>query len=292
MKGWVVAALLVPLAGCAADVDPVLRPDGREDSGLDLRATQTTGVILGFVVDEAIRPLPGAEVELSFDKRVARTNDKGAFGFDGLPAGTHFLTIKLSAYRTVQQSAEVTAGIADPPPLKIVLVADPAAAPYIESYSVAMFKTFGSPFIGLGTAFDQALGQTSAFLRGELQATATVAQVELQWQATTSTAQHVQLVGATWNEDDNVGVDVGIVQGASPLLSRVNGIMEDLRATYFFMRVDPIPWDPLQPHVIDPAGIAIINQQFQGFAFVFHNVVPDPQWSFVRDGPYPLPKGS
>src|SRR5687767_9017090 len=58
---------------------------------LDLKATETTGLIRGLVVDEAIRPVAGADVGTTLPDGSARNTTSaadGAFGFDGLPPGT------------------------------------------------------------------------------------------------------------------------------------------------------------------------------------------------------------
>src|SRR5687767_10257567 len=96
----VLAATLLPTAlpggsgGGGDSEDPAAGVDFDE---LELEATATTGVIRGIVVDEAIRPVAGAEVGTTLPDGAGARNttsaDDGAFGFDGLPPGTYFLTI-------------------------------------------------------------------------------------------------------------------------------------------------------------------------------------------------------
>ena len=64
MKGFAVAVLAaLTLAGCAANTPSEPEPVA-DFTELDLAATSTTGIIRGIVVDEAIRPVPGAQLVL------------------------------------------------------------------------------------------------------------------------------------------------------------------------------------------------------------------------------------
>jgi len=142
----VVAVLLVSglLAGCTAG-------KGKGDSAslgtadfsnLGLEATATTGIIRGVVVDDAIRPLGNATVATTLpdgtNKSTQSAHD-GAFGFDGLPAGTYFLKVAKPGYLAAQSSTDVVAGVANPPIVKVVLKADPASVPYVSQYQYDAF---------------------------------------------------------------------------------------------------------------------------------------------------------
>ena len=140
------ACLLATLvAGCSGggggDGDPLAAGADFEDLGLE--ATATTGIIRGIVVDEAIRPVAGAEVGTALPDgagtRNATSAADGAFGFDGLPAGTYFLTIRKPGFLTQQANAEVVVGVSDPPITKILLTADPASLPYVSAYQFDAF---------------------------------------------------------------------------------------------------------------------------------------------------------
>lgn len=132
------------LAGCSGGdagpkQDPGLPPAAFEELGLE--ATETTGVIRGLVVDEAIRPLGGADVGLMVDGTVrnATSLPDGAFGFDGLPAGTYFLTVRKMGYLTQQANADVVVGVSEPPVVKVLLLADPTTVPYISAFQYDAF---------------------------------------------------------------------------------------------------------------------------------------------------------
>src|SRR5688572_21074791 len=99
----------VLLAGCTGGGDGPPPADEPVDfSNLELEATETTGVIRGVVVDDAIRPLANATVTLVSDgDRTATTTDSGTFGFEQVPPGTHFLTVSRFRYLDQQQSVDV-----------------------------------------------------------------------------------------------------------------------------------------------------------------------------------------
>src|SRR5688572_410097 len=94
--GLALSVCLVLLAGCAANSggEPGPASTAGDFSDLDVDATETTGVLLGVVVDETIRPIAGASVVLqggpAGDKK-ATTDQEGRFAFDDLEPGTYFL---------------------------------------------------------------------------------------------------------------------------------------------------------------------------------------------------------
>ncbi len=121
----------VTLAGCSgggegAGAEPQDKPQAYEE----VEATSTTGSIVGVVVNEAIAPIPGVVVALASAQREATTDAEGAFVFNGLEAGDYFVSASKLGYSTVQQGATVVAGDAEPPLLKIQLIADPSKTAY------------------------------------------------------------------------------------------------------------------------------------------------------------------
>ena len=134
LSAFLVVATL--LAGCSGDggkaADPIV---GADFDDLDFEATATTGIIRGVVVDDAIRPLANATVALLGGlARETRSNDAGAFGFDGLPGGTYFLQVGKLGYFEVQQSAEVVAGVTEPDAIKVQLIRDPQFRAFYEAH--------------------------------------------------------------------------------------------------------------------------------------------------------------
>lgn len=164
MRVWVslaaVAALLV--AGCSSGAG-----SGGETSGptITVKPTETTGVIKGVVVDEAIRPVEGATVSLpavgTDPARSVTTNEDGAFGFEGLKPGVYFLSVYKVLYDRVQKAVDVVAGV-DPDPERIQIRRlaglNPSWTPYkldgyYECAFTAIFITDSCDF-GVRTAYD------------------------------------------------------------------------------------------------------------------------------------------
>lgn len=140
MSGGLLAAFIV--AGCADG--GTAADEGPDFSDLDLQASATTGIVRGVVVDEAIRPVAGANVTLTPGGLRTQSTEDGRFGFEGLAPGTYFLSVSRARYNTVQGSADVVAGVAEPPIVRILMVAIPGSAPYVEALAFDGFLTFGA----------------------------------------------------------------------------------------------------------------------------------------------------
>ena len=122
------------LAGCATGGSPEDRQAEQLAEGApEVEVTETTGGIRGVVVDDAIRPIEGATVEvMSTDKKIV-TDETGLFVFSGLDAGTYFVKAGHPLYDVQQQSVEVVAGVAEPAPVKFLLTRVILANPYLTT---------------------------------------------------------------------------------------------------------------------------------------------------------------
>jgi len=141
MRTVLFALLLVGtvLAGCSDAPDPVARDDAFDD--VDVRVDGSTGAILGVVVDDAIVPVADATVAISGTETSAQTDEQGRFVFTGLEPGTYFLTASKKLHEGVQFSADVVAGVADPPIVKVQLDRVFKADPYMQTMASSGFFT-------------------------------------------------------------------------------------------------------------------------------------------------------
>ena len=116
----------VVLAGCASG--PAHSKSSNEVGAGDCP------VIRGIVVDEAIRPLAGATIEVVGQNASvpAQTTDKsGAYTLPCLPVGSYLIRASHPLYSTVQQAVEV-GDSASPPLVKIQLQRVIFANPYVQ----------------------------------------------------------------------------------------------------------------------------------------------------------------
>ena len=145
MRVLVALALVsLALAGCA-DEAPA-EPETTElgiDEGLE--ATDTTGIIRGAVVDNAILPIAGVTVAVQGMELETITDEAGEFGFDGLPAGTYFLEFTKLGFNTTQASATVEAGVDRPDAIVIRMIPNPTTAPFYESEQLRGYLACGAP---------------------------------------------------------------------------------------------------------------------------------------------------
>ena len=124
-----VAALI--LAGCAAEGDPeasVQLGDGSEVEFAAVEAGEGLGSITGVVVDEAIRPLAGANVSVLGQPVSVATDGQGLFALADLEPGLHTLSVDAAGYSTVQATTEVKPG--ETSKVRIVLALDRTPRPY------------------------------------------------------------------------------------------------------------------------------------------------------------------
>lgn len=130
---FVVATAL--LAGCS-DGSPADVPSSADDfDDLDVEATATTGVLLGVVVDGAIRPIKDVAVVViqpGGDELNAKTDSEGRFAFDGLEPGSHLIRASHPSYAPVQSSADVVAGVQDPAIVRVLMERLFSQDPYSE----------------------------------------------------------------------------------------------------------------------------------------------------------------
>ncbi|HUR62389.1 MAG TPA: carboxypeptidase-like regulatory domain-containing protein [Candidatus Thermoplasmatota archaeon] len=109
MVKWVVALLVgLALAGCAAKpgsddpASPCLDCGGMEED-------KTTGTMVGVLVDDAVRPVPGGTVRLP-DGSSARTGPQGDFQFGSLAPGSYLVAANATGFLPASSVVQVEAG--------------------------------------------------------------------------------------------------------------------------------------------------------------------------------------
>lgn len=220
------ALVAVALAGCSSSgKEPDQLPPADFDD-LGLEATATTGIIRGIVVDDAIRPVAGADVGIVLQDGTARNTTSaadGAFGFDKLPPGTYFLTTHKAGFLSAQANADVVVGVAEPPIVKILLVADPSLVPYVTSlvydaFIACSFTLVLVSFAACGLAPEET---NNAFLVSyDADKPVDWIQVEAIWESTQPLGSDLSLGITDFSGGAQVGVN-GTV-GPSPIHVTVN----------------------------------------------------------------------
>ena len=126
------------LAGCAGGSETP-KVEQLAEGAPEVVVTETTGGIRGVVVDDAIRPIKGATVEVVGTDKKMTTDETGLFAFSGLEAGPYFVKAGHLLYDVQQQSVDVVAGVADPAPVKFLLTRVILQNPY---YTTMKFDGF------------------------------------------------------------------------------------------------------------------------------------------------------
>ncbi|MGB0652960.1 MAG: carboxypeptidase-like regulatory domain-containing protein [Thermoplasmatota archaeon] len=312
MKSGLLFLLLTTslLAGCTGSDGggDALSGDDDELGGLDVEATDTTGVIRGVVVDDAIRPVAEATVKLSGGgiNLETITNEEGAFGFEGLDPGTYFLRGSKLGYFESQASVEVVAGVDLPPVTKLLLETDAEGTPFYVLYDFRGFvecgtsavALCGAPYVAVQIA-DLLLNETGQgptgignptndnFLQAHvIERAPALVQGELIWQSTQALGDHLTYYHS-YTGKDHIGIQGTIhsVTGTSPLLIQTDA---DLAAT-----VDLGPTTDLTVRVFAaggdlPAGV-VVQQEFQSLTHVFYGYTPPEDWRFTTTGDVPQP---
>lgn len=293
MKMWVAMLLIATaLAGCAEDA-PLVEEEGTL-SDETLVATETTGIIRGVVVDQAIVPVAGATVQLVGQSKETTTAEDGSFGFADLEPGTYFLEVRKVSYDSVQASADVVAGVKAPKIVRVQLQINPSAAPYVTAsqYAANLLCGLSVDVTAFGCSVfrpaDPYVPENNAEVK-EYDILPDWMQVEMIWESTQPLGQALLLNIAHCCDNGNIGAN-GTQSGVSPLTAWVTGgemeaagVLEDGTET----RVFPTGLDGTQ--VIGFGLGAVLDQQVEWFTTEFHNFVPASGWTFIADGAHPIP---
>ncbi|MGB0652452.1 MAG: carboxypeptidase-like regulatory domain-containing protein [Thermoplasmatota archaeon] len=225
---WIVAAAIL-LAGCTSDGGD--SGVGDEDAELalqdvDVQATSDTGVIRGVVVDEAIRPIVGVDIEVPVpggEPLRAKTNDLGAFGVQGLAPGSYFVKASKLGYLETQQSVDVVAGVDQPQPVKLVLAVNPSTSPYVQEFAFKGFIECSARLFIIGFAvcgvIPDDLSNDAFLVEYDADAPPAHLQSETIWQSTQALGNELQVSFDCLDcGEGGTQLEYGRAQGPSPLV--------------------------------------------------------------------------
>ncbi|MFA5943482.1 MAG: carboxypeptidase-like regulatory domain-containing protein [Candidatus Thermoplasmatota archaeon] len=306
--------LLVALAGCSGGAQTETTPDAADDfADLGVQASATTGVLLGVVVDEAIRPVKGASVTLTpaGGSDSAVTDEQGRFAFGDLEPGTYILKVTASQYTGAQSSAEVQAGLEDPPVVRIQLQRLFTQDPYAElikfdgyiacAYAAGVSSTCVNDYTRLagvvpgcegGCLRDYNVSQAGGNIR-EFRTNIgpgwQALVMEMYWEPSTGPPSSGTLgMTISYFTRTSTGHWYATGDGPSPLRVQI-----DVGVVGPNQQEEPtlIPPEGLQDlFVLFGAGTGDVaaNQPFQFFQTNFYYAIPPADWSFVEGDPMPF----
>jgi hypothetical protein len=311
------ALVATALAGCSSA--PEAEPEPAVDfDDLDLDATATTGVIRGIVVDDAIRPIANASIVARGGDRelTASSNADGAFGFDGLAPGSYFLSASRLGYNSTQTSAEVVAGVAEPPIVKLQMVRNVADLPFSVLHKWEGFLECGLSVIalcGAGTGVPLVGNVTNDRFNTvvAVDGVPLLIQSEALWETTTAASNELWLWHSSATKEtgeyDGTRNAYAWRQGPSPLIMTSNateieesefGTENDVYLRMFTGSISGTR-NPTDPEGCYPGGPGpdvycggvgySIQQTFTVYTTTFFGYLPPEGWTFNEMGAAPPP---
>jgi Carboxypeptidase regulatory-like domain len=291
MRWFALLLVMALLAGCSSppkgdQADTALPP--ADFTELDLAATATTGVIRGLVIDLAINPVSNASITLTPGDLTTRSSATGTFGFDALEPGTYFLRVEKVGSNATQVSAEVVAGVAEPPITKVLLTRNPDTAPYFEALSTEGYMTCGvavvASSVGCDTSTAEQFGDDVYFLF-EFTILPTWTQGELVWQQTQAAGgEFIWQIAEPGTNDYYSGGETT----TSPALAFIpTDVLEDNREKILEKGVEYRVFGGPHPACTVPGtyGCGVtLNQRMTVYVHSFYNFLPPEGWRFTNDG--------
>ncbi len=277
--------IITMMAGCSDD-SPTALTDGGPDVGV--KATETTGVIRGVVVDESVRPVAGAVVTVprqAGEPLVAETNAEGAFGFEGLEPGTYFIQVTKVGYFDTQQSTEVLAGVDEPPFVKILMLANPDAVPYSRVSEFTGFIECSTSVIAVCSVPNNGITGNVTNDRfdtiEESDPNPAFMQAELVWESTQSLFPNLY-IALHASQDGDRGEQLGWIEGPSPQVLTFAG---DELTPHSFGTVNDIMVQVFSAGFIDEGQFELtVNQEFQIFTTTTYQFQPPAGWMYHVNG--------
>lgn len=311
------------LAGCAGggDAEEAIPDPGFED--IDLQVTATTGAIRGIVVDERIVPIEGATVTATGTgfERSSETDAEGRFVFTGLQPGTYFLATTSLLHTGAQTSAEVVAGVAEPPLIRILLQRLFEQEPFIEAIKHDGFIQCNQAGVYYASApcvtdFTSIVGPT---LNGTGPCTASgcvpqlrqIQQEQRGFHAALGPGWQTLIWELTWTESSDTFERMGLtvsynvtqrcachnyasVAGTNPVRVQIDVGVDHENSAGNEPELIPPEGRPDLYYFVGvrtgptlPVALAL-NQQFQLFAHFFYYGIPPEGWSFIAGDEVPF----
>lgn len=309
------------LAGCAGGGGgPAAAPDDAQRfEDLDVEATETTGIILGVVVDASITPIDGATVTLTSAQppMSQKTDSQGRFAFADLEPGTYLLQATHAQFSTAQASTEVVAGVDEPKAVRILLERLFDRDPFSEiikfdgflacAYAIGVSSTCVNDYTRVtgeqctpagcycagGCLRDQNLSQTGGNIREYVSTVGPgwqVMVIEETWEPTSDAGKNLGFTVSYFSRP-NAGHWFGSVNGPNPIRIQFDVGVEHGSASYGGDEPSIIPpegYNELFVFFGAGSGSVVLNQRFQSFQTSFYYGVPPEGWSFVNGDPMPF----
>lgn len=283
------------LAGCSGGGGEA-GEGGFEEGFEETDVARGKGLIRGVVLDPAITPVAGATVKLAASGQEAKSDDGGLFLFPDLEPGTHFLEVSKPGWTSTQQSVDVVADVAEPEIVKVLIQRIPGAEPRAASLHLEGFIScsLGTPvsFHNCNTTEPQ---QSALF--ADFEGAPSAVQTELIWESTQALGEWLYVINAVCECGGQVPPDAGDERrfdetdsATSPYIVRFDREWledNDAGGANAQVGVDVSASGP-EPETTNGSGLAL-NQNFDLIVTIFYNLEPDPAWTYVANGPYPVP---
>lgn len=290
------------LAGCSG-------PAGSADDG---GGPAVDGLALeGVVVDEALRPIAGANVTTA-GGLTNTTGLDGLFRFDGLEAGVYVVVASKAGFADAQAQT-VLADTQDAALVKLILIADASSLAFVEAYAIDGFvecgvyfivgyfaacsgpntvSTIACPATGGAVCAGNVTGDRSLILL-PLDRAPDWLQFEAAWDATTEASRVMMVQTGSTNRTAVATGDLEIINetvGPSPNLNIIAG--QDLEESGLGKDVDSLIYMRLHTAPNPGAGGAglAVQQPFKLLIHVFFGYTPTPGWRFSEDPTVPPPR--
>lgn len=277
MRGPLLAVVLVSvvLAGCSdgggGGKDPAATGTPQA-ADIDVDPRSKLGAISGVVVDQAIRPIPGASVGLTQGGNTT-TDADGRFAFVDLEPGAYFFTVSAAGFLATQGQADVVAGEATS--TRVQLQTDLTPVPYHETVAKDGFISYGASIatFALNLVMDEFTGQgtCNCYVQFDTGPGAVAIVIEATWEpalecpAGTSDDMYWQIY-----EGDTEDIHIESAFQAHPIYAVIDkNAAWDANQTSF------------EASVTEGADCPRYNQQYKAFYTIWYLDFPPEGWSIV-----------